>query len=81
METKVVLLLFAVRCTNERLRQAEQAGGAADARIGNKFIYSLKLSEHLKLPLINLVDGSGGGGSGGSVVRNLGWSEDCLLGI
>lgn len=38
-------------------------GGAADARIGNKFIYSLKLSEHLKLPLINLVDGSGGGGS------------------
>ncbi len=38
-------------------------GGAADARIGNKFLYSLKMSEKLKLPLVNLVDGSGGGGS------------------
>ncbi|MEC7911225.1 MAG: carboxyl transferase domain-containing protein [Pseudomonadota bacterium] len=38
-------------------------GGAADARIGNKFLYSLKLAEHLRIPLVNLVDGSGGGGS------------------
>ncbi|MDG2061414.1 MAG: carboxyl transferase domain-containing protein [SAR86 cluster bacterium] len=38
-------------------------GGAADARIGNKFLYSLKMAEYLKLPLVNLVDGSGGGGS------------------
>ncbi|GIS75856.1 MAG: hypothetical protein CM1200mP12_15750 [Gammaproteobacteria bacterium] len=38
-------------------------GGAADARIGNKSLYSLKLAEHLRLPLVNLVDGSGGGGS------------------
>ena len=38
-------------------------GGAADAAIGNKMAYSERLALGLKLPMIRLVDGTGGGGS------------------
>lgn len=38
-------------------------GGAADAAIGNKMEYSEKLALGLRLPMIRLVDGTGGGGS------------------
>ena len=38
-------------------------GGAADAAVGNKAGYAEKLARELKLPIIRLVDGTGGGGS------------------
>jgi acetyl-CoA carboxylase carboxyltransferase component len=38
-------------------------GGAADAAIKEKQIYSERLARELRLPLIRLVDGTGGGGS------------------
>ncbi|MEP7271674.1 MAG: carboxyl transferase domain-containing protein [Acidobacteriota bacterium] len=38
-------------------------GGAADARVGDKAGYAERLSRELHLPLIRLVDGTGGGGS------------------
>jgi acetyl-CoA carboxylase carboxyltransferase component len=38
-------------------------GGAADASIGGKQIYSERMALELRLPLIRLVDGTGGGGS------------------
>ena len=38
-------------------------GGAADARIGDKAGYGEKLARELRLPIIRLVDGTGGGGS------------------
>ncbi len=38
-------------------------GGAADAAIAQKAVYALKLAKELRLPLIELVDGTGGGGS------------------
>lgn len=38
-------------------------GGAADARVGNKTGHSEKMALHLRLPMIRLVDGTGGGGS------------------
>ncbi len=38
-------------------------GGAADAAIWEKAIYAERLAHDLKLPLIRLVDGTGGGGS------------------
>jgi acetyl-CoA carboxylase carboxyltransferase component len=38
-------------------------GGAADAAIAQKAVYALKLAHELRLPLIELVDGTGGGGS------------------
>jgi acetyl-CoA carboxylase carboxyltransferase component len=38
-------------------------GGAADARIGDKAGYAEKLARELRLPIIRLVDGTGGGGS------------------
>jgi len=38
-------------------------GGAADASIGHKMSYSERMARELKLPLIRLVDGTGGGGS------------------
>jgi acetyl-CoA carboxylase carboxyltransferase component len=38
-------------------------GGAADARVGDKAGYAEKLARELRLPLIRLVDGTGGGGS------------------
>ena len=38
-------------------------GGAADAKIGDKSGYGEKYALEMRLPLIRLVDGSGGGGS------------------
>lgn len=38
-------------------------GGAADAAIGNKAGYAEKLARELRLPIVRLVDGTGGGGS------------------
>jgi acetyl-CoA carboxylase carboxyltransferase component len=38
-------------------------GGAQDGAIGNKMGYSEKMALELKLPLVRLVDGTGGGGS------------------
>ncbi|MFQ5521924.1 MAG: acyl-CoA carboxylase subunit beta, partial [Candidatus Methylomirabilia bacterium] len=38
-------------------------GGAADAAIKDKQIYSERMARELRLPLIRLVDGTGGGGS------------------
>jgi acetyl-CoA carboxylase carboxyltransferase component len=38
-------------------------GGAADAAIGNKMGYSEKLALGLRLPVIRLIEGTGGGGS------------------
>ena len=38
-------------------------GGAADATVGNKAGYAEKLARELRLPIIRLVDGTGGGGS------------------
>jgi acetyl-CoA carboxylase carboxyltransferase component len=38
-------------------------GGAADAAIARKAVYALQLAQELRLPLIELVDGTGGGGS------------------
>ena len=38
-------------------------GGAADARVGNKMGYAEKLALGLRMPIIRLVDGTGGGGS------------------
>ena len=38
-------------------------GGAADAKIGNKSQYGERYALEMRLPLIRLIDGSGGGGS------------------
>src|SRR5919202_1850848 len=38
-------------------------GGAADAAIWEKQVYAERMAHHLRLPLIRLVDGTGGGGS------------------
>jgi acetyl-CoA carboxylase carboxyltransferase component len=38
-------------------------GGAADAKVGNKSQYGEQYALEMRLPLIRLVDGSGGGGS------------------
>ncbi len=38
-------------------------GGAADAAIGNKMGYSERMARELRLPMIRLVEGTGGGGS------------------
>ncbi|MEK7830379.1 MAG: carboxyl transferase domain-containing protein, partial [Acidobacteriota bacterium] len=38
-------------------------GGAADASIGHKMSYSERMARELRLPLVRLVDGTGGGGS------------------
>src|SRR5215216_5452859 len=38
-------------------------GGAADARVGDKAGYAEKLARELRLPIVRLVDGTGGGGS------------------
>ncbi|HEY7546695.1 MAG TPA: carboxyl transferase domain-containing protein [Blastocatellia bacterium] len=38
-------------------------GGAADARIGDKAGYGERMARELRLPIIRLVDGTGGGGS------------------
>ncbi len=38
-------------------------GGAADASIHRKMVYSEQLARELRIPVVRLVDGSGGGGS------------------
>ena len=38
-------------------------GGAADASIGNKQSYFELMAHELRLPIVRLVDGTGGGGS------------------
>ncbi len=38
-------------------------GGAADAAIWQKMVYAEQLANELRLPLVRLVDGTGGGGS------------------
>src|SRR5258708_39353169 len=38
-------------------------GGAADARVGNKMGHGEKLARGLRIPMVRLVDGTGGGGS------------------
>lgn len=38
-------------------------GGAADGAIGGKQIYAERIAHDLQLPIIRLVDGTGGGGS------------------
>lgn len=38
-------------------------GGAADGSIGFKAVYALKMAREFKIPLVNLIDGTGGGGS------------------
>jgi acetyl-CoA carboxylase carboxyltransferase component len=38
-------------------------GGAADAAIGNKMGYAERMARELRMPMIRLVDGTGGGGS------------------
>src|SRR4051812_31183443 len=38
-------------------------GGAADAAIWQKMVYAEKLAYELRIPLVRLVDGTGGGGS------------------
>ena len=38
-------------------------GGAADAKVGDKMGYSEKMARGLRLPIVRLVDGTGGGGS------------------
>src|SRR3954468_17784598 len=41
-------------------------GGAADAAIWEKTVFAERMAHDLRLPLIRLVDGTGGGGSGKS---------------
>ena len=38
-------------------------GGAADARVGDKMGHSEKLARGMRMPIVRLVDGTGGGGS------------------
>lgn len=38
-------------------------GGAADASIGGKQVYAEKLASGLQIPIVRLIDGTGGGGS------------------
>jgi len=38
-------------------------GGAADASVGGKQVYAEKMARELRMPIIRLVDGTGGGGS------------------
>jgi len=38
-------------------------GGAADAGIGRKMVQAEKMAHELKLPIIRMIDGTGGGGS------------------
>jgi acetyl-CoA carboxylase carboxyltransferase component len=42
-------------------------GGANDGSVGDKLIYAEKMARDLRLPMVRLVDGTGGGGS----VRNI----------
>ena len=38
-------------------------GGAADASIGGKQVYAERMARELRMPIVRLVDGTGGGGS------------------
>lgn len=38
-------------------------GGAADASVGGKQVYAEKMARELRMPIVRLVDGTGGGGS------------------
>ena len=38
-------------------------GGAADAAIAGKQVYAEQLANQMRLPLVRLIDGTGGGGS------------------
>ena len=38
-------------------------GGAADAAIWQKMVYAERMAHELRLPLVRLVDGTGGGGT------------------
>jgi acetyl-CoA carboxylase carboxyltransferase component len=38
-------------------------GGAADASIGGKQVYAEKMAREMRLPIVRLIDGTGGGGS------------------
>lgn len=38
-------------------------GGAADGAVAYKAVYALKMAREFKIPLISLIDGTGGGGS------------------
>src|SRR5206468_12077345 len=38
-------------------------GGAADAAIWQKMVYAERMAHDLRIPLVRLVDGTGGGGS------------------
>ncbi|HBO77670.1 MAG TPA: methylmalonyl-CoA carboxyltransferase, partial [Cupriavidus sp.] len=42
-------------------------GGANDGAVGDKLIHAEKMAHDLRLPMVRLVDGTGGGGS----VRNV----------
>ena len=42
-------------------------GGASDGAVGDKLIFAEKMAHDLRLPMVRLVDGTGGGGS----VRNI----------
>jgi acetyl-CoA carboxylase carboxyltransferase component len=44
-------------------------GGASDASIAGKQVYAERLSSELRLPMVRLVDGTGGGGSVKSYLR------------
>jgi acetyl-CoA carboxylase carboxyltransferase component len=38
-------------------------GGASDGGLGEKFVYAESFARHFRIPMIRLVDGTGGGGS------------------
>src|SRR6202012_3960257 len=38
-------------------------GGAGDAAIGSKQVYAEQMANELRLPIVRLIDGTGGGGS------------------
>jgi acetyl-CoA carboxylase carboxyltransferase component len=53
-------------------------GGAADAAIWQKMVYAERLAHDLRIPLVRLVDGTGGGGSV-KTLEQLGFSYVPLL--
>src|SRR5438874_313409 len=53
-------------------------GGAADAAIWQKMVYAERLAHELRLPLVRLVDGTGGGGSV-KTLEQTGWSYVPML--
>ncbi|MEA2272332.1 MAG: hypothetical protein QOI98_1040 [Solirubrobacteraceae bacterium] len=53
-------------------------GGAADAAIWQKMVYAERLAHDLRIPLVRLVDGTGGGGSV-KTLEQMGWSYVPML--